>query len=49
MYGSVPIGPDMRAARSKLRATLRSISRGGTPMMMLAGFTSRWTVSSSAM
>ena len=29
-------------------ATLTSIRRGGMPMTMLSGFTSRWTISSSA-
>ncbi len=36
------------AARSTLRAMLRSISRGGTPMTMLSGLTSRCTIPSAA-
>ena len=42
MYASVPIRAPARG-RSGVRAMLRSISRGGTPMTMLSGLTSRCT------
>ena len=40
---SVPTTRSSVPALATLRATLMSISLGGAPMMMLPGFTSRWT------
>ena len=44
-----PIGPRSRAARRDVRATLRSIRRGGAPMTTLSGLTSRCSQPSPAM
>ena len=40
----MPIGVRRRRASSTGRATLRSISRGGAPITMFSGLTSRWTI-----